>query len=58
MKKIMLKVALQIGQKKLTKKVICHGHILIVILMVKKLLDRFTKNDCKSQVKKNLGSKK
>ena len=54
----MLKVALQIGQKKLTKKVICHGYILIVILMVKKLLDRFTKNDCKSQVKKNLGSKK
>ena len=54
----MLKVALQIGQKKLTKKVICHGHILIVILMVKKLLDRFTKNDCKSQVKKNLRSKK
>ena len=58
MKTLMLKATLQIGQKKLIKKVMCRGHMLIVILTVKKLLKRFTKNNCKSQIKKNLGQKK
>ena len=32
--------------------------MLLVILMVKKLLERFTKKNCKKQIKKNLELKK
>ena len=34
------------------------GHMPLVILKAKKLLDRFTKNNCKKQFKKCLGLKK
>ena len=37
------------------KYVTCRGHMLIVILTVKKLLESFTKKICKRQIKKNLG---
>ena len=43
-------------QKKL--KILCHGHTLLVILKVKKLLERFTKKNCKKQIKKSLELKK
>ena len=29
-----------------------HGHMLLMILMVKKLLERFTKTNCNKQIKK------
>ena len=35
-----------------------HGHILLMILMVKKLLEHFMKKNCKRQVNKNLEWKK
>ena len=35
-----------------------HGHMLLMILMVKKLLERFKKKNFKRQIKKNLGQKK
>ena len=48
----------QIGQKKyllLRKlKILYHGHMLLMILMVKKLLVHFMKMNCKAQVRKNL----
>ena len=31
-----------------------HGHILLMILMVKKLLEHFMKKNCKRLIKKNL----
>ena len=34
------------------------GHMLLVILMVKKLLECFMKKYCKKHIKKNLGQKK
>ena len=50
---------LQIGLKKflwLKKlKIQFHGHMLLVILMVKKLLEHFMKKNCKKQSNKNLG---
>ena len=56
------KVPLQIDLKKLLLlkklKILYHGQTLLVILMVKKLLERFTKKNCKKQIKKNLESKK
>ena len=49
----------QIGQKKysLSKilKILYHGHMLLMILMVKKLLVHFLKMNCKRLIKKNLG---
>ena len=39
-------------------KALCLGHMLLVILKAKKLLERFTKKNCKKQIKKNLGRKK
>ena len=39
-------------------KKLCHGHMLLVILKAKKLLERFTKKNCKKQIKKSLGLKK
>ena len=49
------KVTLQIGLKKLLRlknlKIIHLGYMVLVILMVKKLLKRFTEKNCKKQVK-------
>ena len=39
-------------------KTMCCGFLLLVILKVKKLLDHFTKKNCKKQIKKGLKSKK
>ena len=38
-------------------KILCHGHMLLVILTEKKLLERFTKKNCEKQIKKSLGLK-
>ena len=50
----------QIGLKKflLLKKLktLWRGHILLVILKAKKLIEGFTKKNCKKQVKKGLKS--
>ena len=56
-KKVFLQKAMfQIGLKKflwLKKlKVLCHGHMLLVILKAKKLLECF--KNCKKQIKKSL----
>ena len=52
----------QIGLKKfllLEKlKILCFGHMLLVILKIKKLLDRFSKKTCEKQIKKGLELKK
>ena len=52
----------QIGLKKflLLKKLktLFRGHMLLVILKAKKLLERFTKKNCKKQIKKGLELKK
>ena len=39
-------------------KILCCGHMLLTILMEKKLLEHFTKINCKNQIKKNLELKK
>ena len=39
-------------------KILCRGHILLMILMEKKLLESFMKTNCKKQTKKNLELKK
>ena len=55
------KAIFQIGLKRFfIKKVktLCSGHMLLVILKAKKLLERFTKKNCKKQVKKSLELKK
>ena len=50
------KVMFQIGLRKflwLKKlKTLCRGPMLLVILKVKKLLERFTKKNCKKQMKR------
>ena len=55
-KLLLQKAMFQIGLKKfllLQKlKILFRGHILLVILKAKKLLQRFTKNNCKTQIKK------
>ena len=55
---IMQKVTVQIGLKEflwLKKlKMLYPGQVLVMILMEKKLLERFTKTICKKQIKKNL----
>ena len=38
-------------------KILFPGHIFLVILMEKKLLERFTKENCKKQIKKTLNLK-
>ena len=43
------KAVLQIGLKKL--KTLCHAHMLLVILTVKKLSERFMKKNCKKKKK-------
>ena len=56
------KVTLQISLKKFLwlkrLKILCLGHMLLMILMEKKLLEHFTKTNCKKQIKKNLELKK
>ena len=51
------KVTLKIVRKKflwLKKlKILYHGHMLLMILIEKKLLERLTKINCKKQIKKN-----
>ena len=42
----------------LKKKILFHGHVLLIILMVKKSLVVFTKKTCKRQIKTNLEKKK
>ena len=39
-------------------KILCCGRLLLMILTKKKLLKRFTKANCKKQIKKNLRFKK
>ena len=39
-------------------KILCHGHMLLVILMVKKLLAHFMKKNYKLQINKNIELKK
>ena len=39
-------------------KIPCRGHMLSIILIEKKLFERFTKMNCKKQIKKNLELKK
>ena len=57
-KKILLKDILQIGQKKFlllaTLKIQFLGLMLLMIRMVQKLLDVFTKKNCGKLIKKNL----
>ena len=57
-KTFLLKTILQIGQKKclLLKKLKTqyHGHMSLMILMLKRLLEQFMKKSCKKQIKKNL----
>ena len=61
-KTFLLKTIFQIGRKKflLLKKLkaLCRGHMLLVILKVKKLLAHFTKKNYKTEIKKSLGLKK
>ena len=56
------KVKLQIDLKNILRlqklKTLYHGRKLLVTLMVKKMLERFTKNNCKKQTKKSLELKK
>ena len=51
-------VTFQLGLKKFSwlknLKILCRGHILLMILTEEKLLERFTKMNCKKQIKKNL----
>ena len=50
-------VTFQIGLKKflrLKQLKICREHMLLMILMEKKLLEHFTKPNCKKQIKMNL----
>ena len=57
-----LKGICQIGQKKYSLfkklKILYHGHMFLMTLMVKKLLVPFMKMNCKRLSKMNLGQKK
>ena len=61
-KAILQKFTFQISLKKflLLKKlnILCRGHMLLMVLVQKKLLDFLTKADCRKQVKKRLELKK
>ena len=61
-KTFLQKVILKICLKKLLLlkplKELCHGHTLLVILMVKKLLEHFMKKNCKRQIEQSLELKK
>ena len=61
MKIYLRKVTLQVGQKIFVikkVKIMYRGYVLLMILIEKKLLERFTKMNCKRQIKKNLKLKK
>ena len=51
------KVTFQNGLKKFLRlqmlKVLYHGHMLLVILTVKRLLEDFSNRNCKKQIKEN-----
>ena len=57
----LLKALLKIGLTKflrLTKlKILYHGHMLLMILMVKKKLELFKKNHCKNKLKRTCNRK-
>ena len=60
---ILENVTLQIGLKQILRlkmlQILCRRHMLLMILMEKKLLERFTRNNCKNQnIKKSLQLKK
>ena len=61
-KTFLQKAMFQIGLKKfllLQKlKILFRGHMLLVILKAKNLLEHFTKKNCKKQIKKSLEFKK
>ena len=57
-----IKIFLQKGTLKIVRKkflwlkklkILYHGHMLLMILIEKKLLERLTKINCKKQIKKN-----
>ena len=56
------KFTLQIGQKTILWlkkwKILYRGHMLLMILMENKSLERFTKTNCEKQIKKNLEQQK
>ena len=53
-------IIIQIGLKKflLLKKLMYQGHMLLVILMVKKLFQSFMKKNCERQIKQSLKLKR
>ena len=61
-KTFLQKVTIQIGLKKFLQlkdlKTLCHRLMLIVILKVKKLLESFTKKNCRNRIKKEFWIKK
>ena len=61
-KMFLQKVTFQIGPDKFLSlkmlRMLCHGHMLLMILMEKKSLENFTKTNCKNQIKENLELKK
>ena len=61
-KTFLQKAMFQIGVKKFLRlknlKTLCRGHMLLVILKVRKLLEHFTKKNWKKQIKKSLKLKK
>ena len=58
----MQKAIFQIDLKRFLRlrklKIVCLGHMYLNILMEKKLLERFMKNNCKKQIKRSLELKK
>ena len=56
-KTFLQKTIFQIGPKKVLRvkklKILCHGHMLLVILTNKKLLERFSKKNLKKKKKKS-----
>ena len=53
-KVFLLTDVLKTGLKKYLSKILYHGHMLLMILMMKKLLDRLMKKIYKRQIKKSL----
>ena len=58
LQKVMFQIVLKalLWLKKL--KMLYRGHMLLMILVEKKLFERFMKTNCKKQIKKNLGLRK
>ena len=57
-KKVIFRVGLRTVLWLKMLKTMCCGHLLLVILIVRKLLESLTKNNCKKQIKKSLKLKK